>query len=961
MSHPFVPNVRKVLLALLQQKNRLMDLEFPNGDAPVGTVLEPHELIADEGISRDFGYTVTLLADQAHLEAQQLMGKLLVIKQRLTDGGTRYFSGYVTRFAFVRNEGGFTHYEVVLSPFTAFLEQTRDYRVFLNQTVQEQLTELMAAFAPCRWEAQNLGPDKAMTFACLYNESIRNYIYRRIAQRGWYFYWEHTAEGHTLQIRKDSTLCPAIEGGTVVWQNTSGNIGMGQHSLRPIRTLAPTQFSARSTDYRTPNRHPQAETPTVNPQGSQPDMEVYDFPGHYAFDGTPEADAYTRRQMEAIEAASAWFEADGDPDTLLPGHSYRLIGYRDGGILSLIDQDKDEFEFFILGAQHTIRNNHPVHDDKLAQYHCNWMCMRRKIPWRPPLEPYLGSYYKPKVEGTQTARVVGPAGAVVHTDELGRALVQFSWDKRGTFDERSSCWLRPSWLHAGDQHGLVALLRVGQEVDIEFMSGDPDRPVIAGSRYNATHLPAQFSHTGGLPGNRCYSGWTTQEFQGHRANQLRFDDTPGQISAQLASDHGASQLNLGHLAHPRINGDAVQRGEGFDLCTNLSGTVRAGTGLNVTTFKRENASGKSLDRQELLAQLEVAFSTFKALTELALKHEAGGTDTAPAQKLLDDLKQWDSQQAGGVPVLALSSAAGMALSSEASTALTAGSNMDIVAAQDATISTGRRINLQAAQGVFAFAHKLGMKLIAGAGDVVMRALDGPLELLAAKVLKLISLDKIIASAPAIELQATGASITLADGVITFKADSEIKHLAPQFSFEGGSGGSPELPALPGAALKADERYVLKLRNAAAPAANRRYKVTLKDGQTVAGQTDDQGQTDLAKADALLIADIQVFNDAAGGKGDATTSSVKSTESNRLPAKYDMKFLVKDEKTGEPLANVSYKLTLESGEEVLGETDKNGLTQTIGADTAQQIKLEAPYHGNCSSNDDSEHGHCTCGS
>ncbi|WP_043581332.1 type VI secretion system Vgr family protein, partial [Chromobacterium subtsugae] len=194
-------------------------------------------------------------------------------------------------------------------------------------------------------------------------------------------------------------------------------------------------------------------------------------------------------------------------------------------------------------------------DSQAVPFASQIQAQRRGIPLTPA---YAGTAAaKPTSLGVQTATVVGPAGEEVHTDAQGRIKVQFHWqrpDEHPTIgaglDDKSSCWLRVAMPSAGAGWGHQFIPRIGQEVLVDFIEGDIDRPVITGVLYNGSHPTPDFSGAGSLPANKTLSGIKSKEHQGGNYNELLFDDTPGEVRAKLSSEAGKTQLNQGYLAHP---------------------------------------------------------------------------------------------------------------------------------------------------------------------------------------------------------------------------------------------------------------------------------------------------------------------------------------------------------------------------------------------------------------------------
>jgi type VI secretion system secreted protein VgrG len=245
----------------------------------------------------------------------------------------------------------------------------------------------------------------------------------------------------------------------------------------------------------------------------------------------------------------------------------------------------------------------------------------------------------------QSAIVVGPPGEEVHCDQLGRVKLRFPGTRKedhpdgagASNTDRDSAWVRVASHWAGDRWGSISLPRVGDEVLVEFLAGDPDKPIVVGRVHGGRAVPPAFSHQGELPGNRFVAGIKSKEVRGTRCNQLRLDDTTGQISAQLQSSHAASQLNLGKLSHPKATAESEDRGEGFELRTDQWGAVRACEGLLVSTHKQDKAQGEHLDVQPAKQQLEGNQNNAKALSEVAKNQQTDEIES------VDQLKEFAEQ------------------------------------------------------------------------------------------------------------------------------------------------------------------------------------------------------------------------------------------------------------------------------------------------------------------------------
>lgn len=835
----------QALLDARRQHGRLLKLAFPRDDSPAASQLVATHLEADEGLSRDFEYTVDVLSPNPAIPLKEVMGKMVTVELQREDGSIRYFNGHVFTFSFIRYDAGFAHYQMILRPWLAFLRQRRNNFIFHGRTLEEQSHHILDAYPMHDWQTRQLGPDAPMTDAVQFAEDDHNYLHRRWEAQGWAYWYEHRKDGHTLVLCGDSREADPVDGGgRITWEGRSGVTPCGIWELAASRRVIPTHYSTASFDFKAPQARI-ADVPSNNEQGQMPPLEIYDYAGAYGFKHTADGDALARRRMEAYEAGAKHFEAEGDADTVQPGRSFTLAGPYN---VQAIGSDEGDNEFLITDVQHSVSNNYETGQGEAAEYRARFTCLRKRIPWRPA--PGYSSL-EPRIHGLQTAVVVGPPGQEVHTDEYGRVRVQFHWDRVGRHDDSSSAWIRVATGLAGEHYGQLALPRVGQEVIVQFLDGNPDRPLITGRVSNADKRPPHFGNAGSLPANHAVSGWSTRELHGTRLQQLRFDDSPGEIGTQLASEHGHTALNQGWLGHPRHEGKAEARGEGFELRSDLAGAIRAAQGLLITSDAQPKAQGEALARQELIGQLDTALAIARQLAELAETHQAGKADLKPAARLADDIRNW--QAGGGSPAIAISAPAGLAMSSAGAITAASGTALNLTAARDAHLSTGRKLLLHAGQGLAAFAHKAGMKLVAAAGKLSLQAQSDEMELIAAKLLRLVSLESILLeSSKGITLRSGGTQITLADGRITLSAAGGVEIKAPGFNFNQGGSGQADLPDLPQSSLATDERFVIHNDQTGEPIAGRAYRATLDDGQIIEGVTDAQGHTDLPQTQSMKL-------------------------------------------------------------------------------------------------------------
>ena len=727
-------DVKQALQSLLrvQQTNRMLRLTFPRKDGPDDALMVPNEFVATEEMSRDFEFKVTILSDRADLVSRNLVGKLVTISLVRDDGNLRHFNGHIFSLRFVKNDAGFCHYAMILGPWLAFLRHSRNSYHFNGMSVESQTDLILSRYRMSAWRTVDLGPDEPMTDAFQYNESDYNYLHRRFEAKGWHYRYIHDADGHTLVLSGDSIRCKAIDGdGELIWQGSiSGLKQCGVQTFSPSQIVSASLYSATSFDFKK-NRVNDAQCSTLFRQDDVPPIEVHEHLSAYGIKTRVDGDDLTRLRMEELEALTKRFEASGNDARVEAGRTFKLREHRDP-LAQLATDDEDEF--LILSTTHEASNNYQAKVQPTgpsdARYGNTFTCIEKRIPWRPGRE---FNSTDTRIHGVLTAIVVGPPGEEIHTDEFGRARVQFHWDRAGQSDMRSSSLIRVASGSAGDGFGLIFIPRGGQEVAVQFIDSNPDRPLITGSLYNAVHLPPRFNHGGKLPDQQNLSGIKSKEVNGGGYNQLRLDDTPGQVSTQLASSHGHTQLNMGSLVHPRYLSENNARGEGFELATDHSGAIRSAKGLLLTAFERLNACAEQLSCDEHLALMQACLDTFKTLGKYAAENQGAALDDGPQADLANQIKAFAS---GASSPIAITSPDGLSFATNKSIVSYSAVNTDVVAHHHLQHVAGKKLALNAGDGISLFSRQNGIRQIAHYGKFILQSQHDDVAINAAKNLTL---------------------------------------------------------------------------------------------------------------------------------------------------------------------------------------------------------------------------------
>ncbi len=344
---------------------------------------------------------------------------------------------------------------------------------------------------------------------------------------------------------------------------------------------------------------------------------------------------------------------------------------------------------------------------------------------------------------------------------------------------------------AGEGYGARFLPRIGEVVVIDFFDGNIDRPFVTGRIHEAQRSPTKFDVKGQLPDTKKLSGIRSQEISGSGFNQLRFDDTTGQISTQLQSSHAATQLNLGNLSHPKEQATSQGRGEGFELRTDAWGAVRAGKGMLISTYAQEQAQGLHLDANESKQQLEGGLNNSKALSELAKNQQTDPLEVLDHLKtFLDQIEQRDRDKAAAFKqaIMVLSAPNSMALTSNENIHLSADGHISQTAGDSINLSTQKNFIAHAQNKISFFAAQNGARMYAGKGRIELQAQSDGTDIIARKGIQIISTeDRIeITSPKEIILTADGSQLKINSSGIFPVTGGKLEVKAGQHLFMSGA-------------------------------------------------------------------------------------------------------------------------------------------------------------------------------
>jgi Rhs element Vgr protein len=890
----------------------------------------------------------------------------------------RPFHGYVTSARCVGANGGFARYTVTIEPWCAFLKLGRDSRMFQDKSVFQILDAVFGSFLgkgrltpTWRYDIADRGIYPLRSLTCQYQESNFAFAERLMYEEGLFYYFEHnSADGegsHTLVIADhNGAFQPNIQNEI---RFTQPGAVMREDSLDRWRITTRSvveSSSVSSWDYRSRSSRPVEANVAMG--GDAPGLRSCDTAGPYAYPTRSQGQRIANNHLQALQSAKEIHIGAGTVRTFAPGTTFFLRGH------AYLDQAKDDQAraFAITRVVHLAHNNlsaelraaitHALGEataskfgDELREgaqdsapiaerplYRNRIDAIRSDTPYRSSGVDGHGTLLHPRpvVRGQQTAVVVGPPDSTIYTDRDHRIKIQFHWQRNSTgsdqshsrldhpspgahvgspADDRACTWVRVASslaAIAGANWGAVAIPRVGSEVLIDFLEGDIDRPIVIGVLYNgqgardAQHnrvshgagaasgnAPAWFPGEGGAHAHpAALSGIKTQRMSSSQDgtgayNQLVFDDSPAQSRIALqshASQHaGTAEVNLGSLRHQTDNQRLQPVGFGAELKTAHSAALRAGEGLLLSTDARTDAGGNQLDSREAQDQNEQSHELQSSLSHTAIQHNAvldgGSAESGPLPALaemestIDILKSVSSN--GAQRSVTAYSQPHLQLSSPAGILMSTAADAVLAASRTTSITAGQDTNLLAS-GNSSHAVKEGISLFTYGK----------------------------ASAKDKPNQETGVRLHAASGKVSSQSHSGATRLTADKMVTVASINKNIRIAAPKHVLLTAQGAVLKL-----------------EGGNI--MLHAPGKVDF-KASAKELA----------GPVDGSVSKPDLPKAKDI---YNEAFVVLNEETKQPMANVRYRLESASGVIVDGITDAQGRTQRVFTAKREELTLHLP--------------------
>ena len=943
-------NTLRAMLANFTQENRILRLTTSLG---TNTLLIEH-IEGEEGLSQSYHFDITVLATDAHLDLNQLLGQpaLLEILTQQSRSALRPIHGHITAFELLSADGGFARYRLALQPWTAFLRYRYDSYVWQSKTTLDIVAELFADYqgqgklVPA-WRIAVSDPSQyAVRDVCTqFEESDWDFVERLLAEEGLFYWFEHSGDthsealgSHTLVIADNNAAFTANVQSEIRFHRAAAvEKSDSITSWNASRQLVTNSITVSSwNDMQVGVISSQLDSSHNN--GDVPNLSSSDFPGQRHFDSREQVERAAQIHLEAVEARNKTYTGTSTVRTLAPGTTFTLTehGIHDLDRLAAGDSNAT---YVVVNVKHKGHNNlssdvrtltkgtwgnskthlanagDATEDEPL--YQNEFTTLRADIPWRPLNEDGHGAllHPKPNVHGIHTAIVVGASGQDLTTERDHKIKVQMHW-QRGTQshsraahpqgadnapgNEGSYIWVRVAETSAGANWGSNFVPRIGQEVVLDYIEGDIDRPIVVGSLYNGKgqddaqgnqisqgaaaatgNAPAWFAgNTDDHAHNAIMAGFKTQEIGNSQDGQggynaLVLDDSPNQVGARLQSTKTNAQLNLGHIKRQTDNQRQESHGHGAELTTDAYGAVRAGQGLLLTADLRANASGTQMDAHEAHDQLQSAHSLQKTLADTAQKHNAfvgktydKGQHTSPETMLtrpIESLEQTaqgigtaEGGGAGAVPAfgrpdLVASAPGGIALLTPNDTHATA-SSMTVTGGQDVSTTVGANYAAAVRSGISLFTYgdakakrsDKGIKLHAAAGKFDMQAQSAELKAAADKDVNIRSTNAKVEAAASehVLLTAGGAYIKIVGGSIQIHAPGSVQFKAAQKNLSGPDSMNVAFPELPAGTMQPTKLVIERMYHDKEPLAGAPFEAIFPNGEKRTGKLDGAGRVTL---------------------------------------------------------------------------------------------------------------------
>jgi len=797
-----------------------------------------HSFTGAEGLSKPYRYVIRFTSPDQNIAVDAVLNQMAAFILRAPNMQAtrqrqpswlpiRQINGTITKFSRLKSSGDEGLYECVLEHELALLDRNYRSAVYMNMTVPELVTKLMKDSG--YFEGYNIDFDQLShsyprrEMIVQWKETDLQFIRRLLAEIGIWFRFENhdKVKTETIVVFGDSDRRYIFSSRQIPYVRNSGMTSYDEYitDLEEQHDLIPKNVLVRTYNYRDPHS-PQANK-TIEPGDMPPGItsgQQYHYADHYLADGdfygkeAETATFYARLRYERLLIGQNVLGATTSDPELQPGIMFHSMG-----------PIPDGFKPGFLITSMTIRSSRAEH----------YRAVLAGIP-------YINGYSfrpeyvtRPVIAGTVPARIMATGGDKTYAglDAHGRYRVKFDFDLDEKREGFESALVRLGRPYAGDTFGFHFPLLEGTEVAVGFEGGDPDRPYIAHSMHDGSHPDVVTNRND-----------TRNVIRTAASNKIRLEDRRGQEHIKISTEYGKGQFSVGHL----VDVDGKKRGEGVEARTDDWMALRAAKGVMITTEAQPRAAGKQLDMVAAVAQLENALSLAMTLQQSALTAGATNVET----NCQDTLNQTLNSLAG--PGILVYGKKGIAQVTPDSLQLSAGKDLIVTAGSDASMNVVKKFSLAVGEKLSLFARKLGIQMVAGAGDITTQAQRGEMHMLSQKDFTLTSTaGKMNGSAKeGMQFICGGGGIRISpNGLVTIFSPTGIELKAPNLKYDGLDSAQITVPPFNKGAFKL--RYQLHAGDDPEQIlADKKFRLTSTAGQVVEGITDSNGHSPLLDADDL---------------------------------------------------------------------------------------------------------------
>ena len=595
--------------------------------SPLGEdVLLFRRMTGSEALGQLFRFDLDLLSDDHEIALDSLLGQNMAVRLTLPQGGERFFNGYVSHCSYEGAYGYHARYSVVLSPWLWFLTRTADCRIYQSKTTPEIVKSVFREHGLTDFEEALTGDYAPWEYCVQYRETDFNFVSRLLEDEGIYYFFKHDEDNHILVLADSYSAHDRIPDYEEIPYYPPGEAGRRERDhltdWRVEGHVQPGIYSLNAFDFEKPRARLEVRS-AVTRDHPFAQSEYYDYPGRYTDTGVGESRARTRIEERHVEYERV--TARGNAEGVYAGGLFELTDY---------PREDQNREYLVLWIEYELRSQAYESESGTGGeelYGCLLGAMASDRPFRPARVTE-----RPVVQGPQTATVVGKEGEEIWVDKYGRVKLQFHWDRYGKADENSSCWVRVAQAWAGKQWGSMFLPRLGQEVIVEFLEGDPDRPIVTGRVYNEVQRPPYE-----LPNEKTKSTLKSNSSKGGQGfNELRFEDKAGEeqvfIHAQYDMDtvvrHDQSNT-VDNNRTLKVVGDQQETVDG-NVNTQVGGdrdeSIGGDQSLTVTGDTTINCTGKVKIVGNGNVEIEGPSVSLTGITEIKLSVGASSIMLTPA-------------------------------------------------------------------------------------------------------------------------------------------------------------------------------------------------------------------------------------------------------------------------------------------------------------------------------------------